>query len=105
MIHAPVLMPIEVGASIIRRTHDHIRARQVVRDVLAMPLVTLYPVDAPLMLRSIRLAFACKLRGADAIYAALADALQMPLVSCDGEHIQRAGTHITVYTTDTAPLA
>ena len=105
MIHAPVLVPVEVGASIIRRTHDHIRARQVVRDILVMPLVTLYPVDTPLMLRSIRLAFTCELRGADAIYAALADALQMPLVSWDGEHLQRAGTHIAVYTTDTAPLA
>jgi len=105
MIHAPVLVPIEVGASIIRRTHDHTRARQVVRDMLAMPLMTVYPVDTPLMLRSIRLAFTCKLRGADAIYAALADALQMPLVSWDGEHLQRASTHIAVYTTDTAPVA
>lgn len=104
MIHASVLVPIEVGASIMRRTHDYARARQVVRDMLAMPLMILYPVDTPLMLRSIRLAFTCKLRGADAIYVALADALQMSLVSWDGEHLQRAGMHIAVYTTDTAPL-
>jgi predicted nucleic acid-binding protein len=45
------------------------------------------------------------MRGADAIYAALASTLGVPLVSWDKEHVERASTRVTVYTPDTAPLA
>lgn len=102
-LHAPLVLSIEVGAVITRRTHDQTRAKLIVGDMLAMRLVTLYPLDTPRMLQSLRMSVALELRGADAMYAALAASLAMPLISWDNEHLTRAAAAITVYTPDTAP--
>ncbi len=73
------------------------------RVLLRLPLLKLYMVDAQLGLRAARLAVSLHPRGADAVYAALAQALRVPLISWDNDHLHRASRHITVYTPDTAP--
>ena len=61
-------------------------------------MLRLYAVDSTLALRSVRMTSTVRLRGSDAVYAALAEALAVPLVSWDNEHLTRASRRITVYT-------
>ena len=109
---APIILPIEVGAAIARpaaawpaqrRQRTQQRAQRVMRVLLHLPLLELYVIDAQLGLRAARLAVSLHLRGADAVYAALAQMLRAPLISWDNDHLHRASQRITVYTPDTAP--
>lgn len=111
-IAAPTLLPTEVAAAIARpafvlptpaRARAQRRAQRVARALVTLPLIQLYPVDATLALVATRMAYLTHIRGADAIYAALAITLGVPLVSWDTDHVERASTRITVYTPATAP--
>jgi predicted nucleic acid-binding protein len=95
---APVLLPVEVAAAISRGAGQPERARRIVRTMLRLAMLRLYAVDSTLALRSVRMTSAVQLRGSDAVYAALAEALNVPLVSWDNEHLTRASRRITVYT-------
>ena len=53
---------------------------------------------------ALRLAAHLHLRGADATYVALAQHLDVPLVTWDDELLQRTGGIISVYTPATYPL-
>jgi predicted nucleic acid-binding protein len=100
---APVLLPIEVAAAVTRGAGQPERAKRLVRMMLKLPALRLHPLDGALAVRSVRMAVAVQLRGADAVYAALAEALGVPLISWDNEHLTRASRRITVYTPLTVP--
>ena len=72
--------------------------RRTVSQLQRLPNFRLVPVDGRLGLLASDLAIDLKLRGADAVYAAVALQLQIPLVSWDGEHKERAGGRIAVQT-------
>ena len=54
------------------------------------------PVDHDLGYEATRIAIDLGMRGADAMYVALAHKLGAPLVSLDREHVTRAGTYVKV---------
>jgi predicted nucleic acid-binding protein len=62
------------------------------------------PVDMAVGREATRLAADLRMRGADAIYAAVARRLRIPLVTWDAEQQQRAGALIPTYTPAAIPV-
>ncbi len=87
----PALLLPEVAAAVTRRTGDPMLAGAAVAHLHRFPLLRLEPLDEDLATHAAALASSLRLRGADAIYAAVARQLGVPLVSWDGEQITRAG--------------
>lgn len=101
-VFAPGLMLVEVGAALARRV-DQDTAQRAVAQLRRLPYLRLSSLDTLGVARATRVAIDCRLRGADAVYVALAQRLVLPLVSWDGEHHTRASGYITMYTPTTAP--
>ena len=93
---APIIMLTEVGGAIARRTGQTHLGQQAVNQIQQIPLLRLVAIDHSLGLRATQLAINLRLRGADAIYVAVADSLGIPLVSLDKEHQNRAGVQVIV---------
>jgi predicted nucleic acid-binding protein len=64
--------------------------------VLALPRVQRHPLSDALADRAASLAARCKLRGADAVYVALAEALDQPLITLDQEILDRSARVIGI---------
>ena len=84
----PTLFPIAVAGAI-SRTRGDVPAREMVAAILALPLIRWVPLDELLATRAMELATAHRLRGADAVYAAVAASHGCVLVSLDQEHLTR----------------
>jgi predicted nucleic acid-binding protein len=90
--HAPHLLDIEVAQALRRLTSakvvSAVRARQALEDLADLPMIR-YPhewlLDRIWQLRS-------NLTASDAAYVAIAEALDVPLITCDGR-IKRAPGH------------
>lgn len=87
---APVILLPEVGGAISRRASDA-GGRKALAALGRIRTLRLVPVDAKLADLSATLAVAHGLRGADAIYAAVADALHVSLVTLDADFQRIAG--------------
>ena len=88
---APTLLLSEIAGSVARVTNDTALGLQVARSTMRLSHVRLVPLDSPLAIRALSLAATFRLRGADSVYAAVAQALGIPLISWDKEQIARAG--------------
>jgi predicted nucleic acid-binding protein len=95
---APVLLLVEVAAAISRRTGEPRLAHLAVANLLRVPGLRLVPVDHRLGQEAARLAADLGLRGADAVYVAMARGLNIPLVTWDRDQQERAGKVIVVRT-------
>lgn len=93
---APALMPPEVAGAISRRTRNARMAWRAVGYLLRLPDLRLAVLDEDLAARAARLAADLALRGADAIYVAVAERLGLPLVTLDAEQRRRAGGVVDV---------
>lgn len=91
---APVLLLAEVAGAIARRTGRPQVAHQAVRHLLRLPRFRLVAVDGRLAQAAAQLAADLGLRGADAVYVATAQQLNVPLVTWDNEQQTRTGTVI-----------
>jgi predicted nucleic acid-binding protein len=89
LLVAPALMPPEVAGAIARRTGDGGLARRALGRLLALSDLRLVPLDRDLAGEASGLAARFALRGADAIYVAVARRLAIPLVSFDREQRER----------------
>ena len=91
---APVVCPTlvlpESAAAIARRTGDDALADEVVDLILTLAGLRLAVLDLPAAQRATDLAKAHRLRGADAVYVAVADAAEATLVTWDSEMLARA---------------
>jgi predicted nucleic acid-binding protein len=87
----PTLLLVEVAAAIARRTGDAALAAAIVEQLEQFPPLRLEPLDDALAAVAVSLAGSLGLRGADAVYVAVARQLGAPLVSWDEEQIRRAG--------------
>jgi predicted nucleic acid-binding protein len=96
LLLAPALMPPEVAGALSRRTRDAALAWRAVRSLLRLPALRLAALDEELSERAARLAADLALRGADAVYAALAQALGVPLATLDREQRERARRRVEV---------
>lgn len=99
----PIVLLAEVAGAVSRRTRRANLVRQAVEGLLRLRGVRVVAVDRRLGQASAQLAAALHLRGADAISVALAQQLNLPLVTWNQEQQARARQVITVYTPATAP--
>ncbi len=99
----PSLVLTEVGGAVRRRTGDRVTARRAVRHLLALPHVQIVEPGPRLMWRATLLAATVGLRGADAVYVAVAHQYRMALVTWDADQRVRAALVVTAHTplTDT----
>ena len=92
----PALMLAEVAGAISRRTHRPADGRSAIDVLLRLGALRIVAIDGRLGKAAATLAAMAGLRGADAIYAALAQHLSLPLVTWDDELQQRTNTMIAV---------
>lgn len=97
LIVAPALLLAEVGGAIARRTGDKKLGYQAVSHILSTPNLRLVYTDSNLGRMAANMAVEQQLRGADALYVAVAHQLKIPLVSWDQEQISRATSVVTAY--------
>jgi predicted nucleic acid-binding protein len=89
-LNIPNLALAEIAGVFARQTGKARLATRTVRAVLAMPRMQRHGLNDALSDRAAALAARCKLRGADAVYVALAEALDEPLISLDQEILDRS---------------
>jgi predicted nucleic acid-binding protein len=92
----PLLILPEVAGAITRRSGRALLGDQAVATILANPAVTLVAVDRQLATLAAQHASLFPLKGADAVYTALAEQLGVALVTWDNEQLTRAGSRIQV---------
>lgn len=85
----PNLVLVEVAGAISRTRRDPVKAQEFATAVAQLPNVTLLPLDGDLAEEARGLAAQNGLRGADAVYAAVALHAHCTLVSLDQEHLTR----------------
>jgi predicted nucleic acid-binding protein len=95
---APSLLAIEVAGAIARRTGDPALGRQAVEHLRATPNLHLVIVDDPLADAASAIAADLRLRGADALYVAVAQLRGTPLLTWDQQQLTRAASLIAVRT-------
>jgi predicted nucleic acid-binding protein len=100
-IVVPTLFLAEVGGAVARRAGASGLGRQAIADILADTTIQLVAVDHVLAESAARHAADLLLRGADAIYVALAEQLGIPLITWDQEQLTRAASQIAVQTPST----
>lgn len=98
----PNLVLAEVAATISRTRRDPIRGRLTAQALAAFEHVQLIPLDDALAQEAAELAADRALRGADAVYVAVARRHGCALVSLDREQRERAAAVVRVLTPEEA---
>jgi predicted nucleic acid-binding protein len=96
LIFSPTLLLVEMAAAVTRAFDDPVRGIAMAQAVRLLPGQHWVPLDAPLAEEAIRLAAECRLRGADAVYAAVAHRYGTILVTLDQRQLERLESVITV---------
>jgi predicted nucleic acid-binding protein len=77
------------GAAIARPTGDSLLSGRLVNLIKHFPGMTQVPLDLPLAFHAAEIAIENRLRGADAVYVAVAEDFEAVLVSWDEEMLER----------------
>ena len=93
---APTMLAIETAAGVARATNSSAWGEQAARELYLLPVMRLVALDEPLVEQTIRVAAGQRLRGADAIFVALAQREGVPLVTFDREQLSRAAALVPV---------
>jgi len=88
-LFCPTLLLVEVAAAVARALGDARRAAALAAALRGWPNQTLVPLDEPLAGRAASLAATALLRGADAVYAAVAQQYDTTLVTLDRRQLER----------------
>jgi len=88
-IIAPALLLTEVAAAIARKQDNAELALRLAMEVKNLPHLVLIDVDESLAEISSEIAVRRRLRGVDAVYAAVAQRFAAPLVTLDREQLER----------------
>ncbi|GAB4433061.1 MAG: hypothetical protein OHK0015_21410 [Chloroflexi bacterium OHK40] len=91
----PTLVTVEVAGAV-SRLRDNARAQRLTEILLRLRMVSFVSLDDPLARQAAALAAAHRLRGADAVYAAVSQQFATTLVSRDREHLTRLSGIIPV---------
>ena len=94
---APVILLVEVGGGVSRRTGRPSLARRAVRELLNAGKLRLIPLDRRLAQSAALLAVDLRLRGADSLYVATARQFAIPLVTWDREQRDRAAAVVAAF--------
>ncbi len=95
---APTLVLTEVAASVARITNSATEGLSAAYAMRVFPGHVLVPIDESLADEAAALAVSCRLRGADAIFAAVALRYRTTLVTLDREQLERLSSVIPVVT-------
>ncbi len=93
---APALLLPEVAGPIARKTRDRRLGRAAVEGILQVRSLRLVELDEALAQAAATLAADLALRGADAVYVALAARLGLSLITLDGQQLVRAAPVVDV---------
>jgi predicted nucleic acid-binding protein len=98
MLVAPAILLTEVAAAISRRLGRPQFALQIAGTLSNFTPLRIVQMDAPLVAEATDIAANYSLRGADAIYVAVARRLGIPLLTWDGEQLARPTSIISAMT-------
>jgi len=85
----PILLLVEVAAAVARAFDDADRAVALAEALRGLPNQTLVPLDEASADRAVVLAATARLRGADAVYAAVAQQYGTTLITLDRQQLDR----------------
>lgn len=97
-IYCPSLLVPECSASVARRTGNIELAEEIIEQVQKFPNLRLLPLSRIRARRAAQLAMDHRLRGADAVYLAVAEEFGTTLVTWDGEMRTRGANVVTTMT-------
>jgi len=97
-IFVPYLVLVEVAGAVSRTRQDASQAVAFATALSQLPNVTFIALDEALTLQALTLAAQYSLRGADAVFAAVALQEGCLLISLDHEHLTRLQNVVTVRT-------
>jgi len=103
-IIVPTLLLVEIASAVARASNDSAGALQYATATAALPHLTLVGVTAALARRAAEFAASYRLRGADAVYLAVARRYATTLVSRDKEQLTR-GARVAVCQTPEQALS
>lgn len=95
-VTSPTLLLVEVAAAVARSQNDTERGIEAMQRLQDLPRHIWLPLDRSLAAQSARLAARYRLRGADAVYAAVAQRARTTLVTADRQQLERLREAITV---------
>lgn len=102
-IICPTLLIPEVAAALSRALGDHKKGMAFALAVRSLPNLTLVALDEPLAVAAAELAARHRLRGADAVYAAVAEQYHATLVTNDRQQLERLSDVLPVARPAQAP--
>lgn len=97
---APAILLAEVAGAVARRSGSSQLGYQAAQQVLRVPTLQLVSIGVDLGDFAAAVASTYRLRGADALYVAVARRLQVSLVSWDQEQVTRIKGFVEAYTPD-----
>ena len=86
----PTIVLPESAAPIARATGSTQRAAELIRGIYRLPRLRLVAIDVRLAHRAAEIAMTLRLRGADSVYVAVAEASGSTLITWDTEMLERA---------------
>jgi predicted nucleic acid-binding protein len=89
------MLVIETASGVARVTHQTVLGTQAASQIYTIPFIEIVPIDQDLVNETASVAAQFKLRGADAVFVALAKLKSIPLVSFDNEQLTRSASIIT----------
>ncbi len=92
----PIICLAEVAGAIAQVTGTSENGEYAVDQILARPNLRIFPIDHALGMDAVQMAAQLRLRGADAVYVALARRLNVPLATWDQELFQRGGQAVAI---------
>ncbi|MEI7899771.1 MAG: PIN domain-containing protein [bacterium] len=98
VLYSPLLLPVEVSATVSRKTRDARQGLLAVRWVRGFVGHLWQPLSEECAEEAERLAASLYLCGADAVYVAVAHQSEAVLLTCDAEVIERAAKTVRVMT-------
>lgn len=101
-IIAPLLLLVEVAGTLSRELRDPMRGRMAMTMLQELPNLTLVALDQSLARLAAEIAADRSLRGADAVYVAVARQYGCTLVSLDREQRERSATIVITQTPEDA---
>lgn len=97
-VYLPEIVLAEVAAAVVRGTGNSPLAERLVAALRRVPHFQFIPVDSELGDLAAQVAAQCRLRGCDAVYAALAQQKNVPLITLDHQQRQRVPQGVNAQT-------
>ena len=97
-LFCPALVLPECAAAVARPTGDAALGKELTVLIEGIPSLHLMNLDPPLARRAVQIASDHRLRGADSVYVAVAEAFNATLVTLDAEMLARGADFVTTMT-------